>query len=439
MTDLADLIRRSRRRKRLAGFALAVLALAAAGWLFQDLLLGTPVTPLEAQRSDMARTVAANGRVVLPERVSVSSGISGRVARVLVSQGSQVNAGDILLELEAGEAQVLLDQSQAELTRAEARLRQLREPRAGAAQPGGQQGEAQVLQARRQLERAKDLKDKGFVSQGAVNIAQRNLDVAEAALSTNQAQARPVINGSEEAAVRAALARARSTILVAQTRLDEAAVRAPASGLLTAVTVRAGEVVTPGRELMAIEPEGEAEIELAINEALLPQMQVGQKAVATLEAGSLRLQAEVAWIDGHVDPGRRASEVRLAISQPPATLRHDVKVAVRIETGRRSGVLTVPSAAVREASSQQPWVLAIVEGRAERRDVKLGDSDGERHEILQGLAGGELLVPADAPVKDGERVRVQARAEGAASPSTAPPAPTAPAPPPASPPDTTSK
>jgi HlyD family secretion protein len=437
MTDLAELIRRSRRRKRLAAIALALLVLAAAGWFFQDLLLGTPVTPLEARRSDMARTVVANGRIVLPERVSVSSGISGRVARVLVRQGERVNAGDIVLELEAGEAQALLDQSQVELARAEARLRQLREPRAGASAPALKQGEAEVQQARRQLDRAKDLKDKGFVSQGAVNIAQRNLDVAEAALRTQQAQARPSTDGSEEAAARAALARARSTMLVAQTRLDEAAVRAPASGLLLAVSVRAGEVVTPGRELMAIDPEGEAEIELAINEELLPQIEVGQKAVASVTPDGERLQAEVAWIDGHVDAVRRASEVRLTISQPPDSLKHDVKVAVRIETGRRSGVLTVPSAAVREAGSPQPWVLAIADGRAERRDVKLGDSDGERHEILQGLAAGDQLVPAGSPVQEGQRVRVQARAEVA--PSTTSPAPTTPVTPPASPPDTTSK
>jgi HlyD family secretion protein len=398
------------RRRVKFGVLAAVIALSA-GYGARNILLGKPVPAYEAVRSDLVQSVVASGRIVTPQRVSVGAVTTGRVTRIPVREGQSVKRGEILIELEDADEKAAVEQARAAVAQAEAKIRQLRELGLPAAQQSLVQAEAQAIQARRQYERSRELKEKGFVSQAALDDAKRNLDVAESQLNAARLQVKsqgPA--GSESALAQTALAQARASLGLAQAKLDEAVIRAPVDGVLIGRAVEPGNVVQPGRELMALAPSGETQIIVQIDEKNLSQLTIGQHALGSADAFPRdRFTADLVYINPGIDPQRGSVEVKLRVPKPPEYLRQDMTVSVDIEVARRAGALVVPAEAVHDVGGARPWVLAIDGRRAARRDVKIGLRGDGRIEITEGVAPGERVVPAsNLAIKPGMRVRAVA-------------------------------
>ena len=394
---------------------LAALVLAVAGVALRNVILGTPVEAYQAVRSDLVQSVVASGRIMTPQRVAVGAVITGRVERIPVQEGQSVRRGDILVALDDRDERAAVAQARAAVAQAEAKVRQLRELGLPAAEQGLAQAQANLTQARRQYERAADLKARGFVSQSALDDAQRNLDVAESQLRAAKLQVESnSAAGSEFAVAQTALAQARASLGVAQAKQDDTVIRAPVDGTLIARAVEPGNVVQPGKELMALAPAGETQVVVQIDEKNLAQMRVGQKALGSADAFPReRFAAELVYINPGIDALRGAVEVKLRVPDPPEYFRQDMTVSVDIEVARSAGTVVVPAAVVREANSAQPWVLAVDGGRATRRAVKLGLKGDGRMEVLEGVAPGDRLISAaQLTVTSGQRVRAVAPAAG---------------------------
>lgn len=400
-------------RRWLKPALLIVLALAAAGFFLRNVILGKPVETYEAVRSDLVQSVVASGRVTTPQRVSVGAVITGRVTRIPVKEGQSVKRGDVLIELDDEDERAAVAQARGAVAQAEAKLRQLRELGLPAAEQALLQAQANHTQARLQHERAVELKTKGFVSQAALDDAQRNLDVAESQLRAARLQVesnRPA--GSDFALAQTALAQARASLGLAQAKLDQTVVRAPVDGTLIARSVEPGNVVQSGKELMALAPVGETQVVVQIDEKNLAQLKLGQRAIASADAYPRdRLAAELIYINPGIDALRGSVEVKLRIADPPDYLRQDMTVSVDIEVARRAGVVVVPADAVHDSNGAEPWVLAVAGRRAERRPVRLGLKGDGRVEILDGLRPGDRVIPVGVPmIKSGQRVRAVAAA-----------------------------
>jgi HlyD family secretion protein len=403
----------SRRPDRKTGpwlrrLALIAVVVAIGGYFLRDALFGTPTELAEVTRGDIVQTVVASGRVMTPQRVSVGAVITERVARIPVEEGQSVKRGDILFVLDDRDERAAIAQAQAAVAQADARLRQIREVGLPVAEQALAQAKANLVQAQQQYDRAQDLKAKGFVSQSALDDAQRNLDVAKSQLEAARLQVasnRPT--GSDFLVAQTAQAQARATLDAAKARLDQTVVVAPVDGALIGRNVEPGDVVQPGKELMVLAPTGETQIVVAIDEKNLSQLKLGQKAIASADAyPHERFDAELFYINPGIDALRGAVEVKLRVPAPPAYLRQDMTASVDIEVARRRDVLTVPSGAVFDAAGTQPWVLAV-EGRdAVRRPVKLGVKGEGRVEVREGLTAGErVIAAAGAGILPGQRVR----------------------------------
>jgi len=392
---------------------LIALVLAVAGFLLRDLILGKAVETHQATRSDLVQTVVASGRIMTPQRASVGAVVTGRVVRIPVEEGQSVKRGDVLIVLDDEDERASVAQARGAVAQADARLRQLREVGLPAAEQALIQAQANLTQARQQHERAKELKAKGFVSQAALDDAQRNLDVAESQLSAGKLQVatnRP--SGSDFALAQTALAQARANLGVAQAKLDQTVILAPVDGTLIARNVEPGNVVQAGKELMVLAPEGETQVVVQIDEKNLAQLRIGQHALASADAFPReRFAAVLVYINPGIDALRGSVEVKLRAPEPPGYLRQDMTVSVDIEVARSAGTVVVPADTVRDANGAQPWVLAVDGGRATRRAVKLGLKGDGRVEVLDGVAPGDRLISASqATVRSGQRVRAVAAA-----------------------------
>ena len=387
---------------------LALLVLALTLYLLRNILLGTPINVYAATSGELVQSVVASGRVVSPQRVTVALQGSGRVQRVAVAEGQKVEAGQLLIELDNSDSRASLAQANAATAQAQAKLRQLTELGQPQAVQALALAQATALQARKALDRNRDLVARGFVSQAAADDAQRAVDVAASQVASAQAQVKSnAAGGSETLLAQAALSQAQAGQQLARTKLNQGQVLAPSGGVLISRSVEVGDIVQPGKALMVLAASGQMQILIQIDEKNLSKIALGQKAYGSADAfASQRFDAVVGFINPGVDATRGSVEVKLNIANPPAYLRQDMTVSVDIETARRTGTVVIATSAVQDAATDKPWVLVVRSKHAVKQFVKLGLRGDTRVEVLDGIAAGESVLPASkVGVKAGQRVR----------------------------------
>ena len=403
-------------KTRLAAVVGALLLLALVLYLLRNVLLGTPTPVYAATSGELVQSVVASGRVISPQRVTVALQGSGRVLRVAVAEGQSVEAGQLLIELDNSDSRASLAQASAAVAQAQAKLRQLGELNQPLAVQALAQAQATALQARKVLERNRNLVAQGFVSQAAVDDAQRAVDIASSQVSSAQAQVKTnTPDGSDAAVARAALGQAVAGEQLARAKLAQGLVLAPSSGVLISRTVEVGDIVQPGKALMVLAatgPDHMVQILIQIDEKNLAKVALGQKAIGSADAfASQRFNAVVGYINPGVDAARGSVEVKLNVASPPAYLRQDMTVSVDIETARRAAAVVVASSAVEDAATDKPWVLVVRDNRVVKQFVTLGLRGDTRVEVINGIKAGEGVVPmSKTGVKAGQRVRAEVRA-----------------------------
>jgi len=389
------------------GVAVAI-GVVCAGYAARNLIFGTSVPVYVAVVEDLTQSVVASGQVITPRRVAIAAESTGRVVRIPVEEGQRVTRGQVLIEQDQTDELAALAQAKAAVSQAEAKLAQLDALTLPAAEQALKQAEANVKQAQQQYQRTKDLVAKNFVSQAQLDDVQRNLDVATSQLRAAQLQVetnRP--NGSDYRLAKTALGQANATLQVAQARFDQTVLRAPADGILIGRNVEPGDVAEAGKQLMLLAPDGETQLVVQIDEKNLAQLELGEKALASADAyPERRFPAEVVYVNPGIDPLRGSVEVKLKVPDPPDYLRQDMTVSVDIAVGKRAHTVVVPTDAIHDAGSAQPWVLVVRDGRATRQPVKVGLRGDGRSEVLDGVVAGDALIPATSVmVQAGQRVR----------------------------------
>lgn len=397
------------RRYALAGLA-AVGLLAILIYLGPRLLLGPRVAVTPVTRSDFVQSVVASGHVEAPHRVSIGAQVVGVVKAVPVAEGQNVEAGQVLVELESSESAAAVAAAEASVQQAKARLRQLREVQAPVAEQTLRQAQVNADNARTQLRRNVELFKQGFIGQAALDELRKALELGEAQVRAAKSQlASAMPNGSDHAVVVTALAEADAAAAAARSRLRYATVAAPVAGTLIDRSVEPGDVVQPGKALMVLSPAGETQLVVEIDEKNLQLLSRGQEAQASADAyPDQRFAAELVYINPGVNVQRGSVEVKLSVPRPPAYLRQDMTVSVAIRTATRQQALLVASDAVRDAEGGRPWVLKVQGHHARRQPVRLGLHAGGVSEVLEGLRAGDVVVPSSTPgIADGSRMRAE--------------------------------
>lgn len=391
----------------LAAAAGVVLALCAAAWL----VLRVPLADVVVVRATpLVRTLQFSARVATLSRVDVGATITGRVAKVRVTEGAQVRQGDVLLELEGDELRAALAQAVAAERQAQARLAGLRGSGRQAARAALAQADATVRAAEAELLRAQQLVAQGFVSASRLDDARRAVDVAQAQRDSARAQTQANDDsGTDVIQAEAQLGAARAATQSARARLAQAQVLAPADARVLSRQVEPGQIVQPGKALMSLALAGPTQLEAQVDERFLDQLQTGQKAAVVADAfAGQRFTASVLTIAPAVDAQRGAIEVKFALdAQPPAYLREDMTLSVEVETAQRERTLVLPLAALRAATpGASASVLVLRDGRAQTVGITPGLRTLDAVEVLQGLAEGDAVVVGGS-FQDGQRLRAR--------------------------------
>lgn len=401
----------SQRLLKTALLLTALVALLGAGAYV--LWRGPEVTVSSVPVRDLVQTVVATGRVQNPHRIDIGSQIVGVVRRVPVREGQSVSAGELLIELDDAEYQAQLAQSELAVVQAEHQLRRLESVQAPLAEQTWRQSVINLEQALRVHARNEELFEREFIGQAALDESWRTASLMQSQLVSATHQLRGIRQGgSDRALAEVALQQAKASVMTARSRWSFTRIFTPVDGVLIARNVERGDVVQPGKSLMTVSPTGETQVVVQIDEKHLHWLSPGQAALVSADAfPRQRFAAELVYINPGIDPLRGSVEVKLRVPSPPGYLRQDMTVSVDIEVARRAQVLQVPDSALYDPDGDSPWVLRLRNGRAMKTAVKLGLRTGGYAEILDGLQADDLVITSRDPLRPGQRVRWQTRAQ----------------------------
>ena len=314
-------------------------------------------------RSTVTRAITGTGTIAARREMPVGvAGEGGMVTRVLVEPGTWVRQGQVLASVDRS-VQV---QTAASL---EAQTRVVR-------------ADAQLAKA--ELDRARTLVDRGFISKADVQRREATLEQATARVRVAEAQS--------------AETRARNG------RLD---IRAPAAGLVLTRGVEPGQIISSGSgQLFRIAMGGQMEMRAQLAESDLVQVPVGAQAKVTPVGSPHAFTGSVWQVSPIIDPQSRQGIARIALAYDRA-LRPGGFASATIASGARAAPLLPESAVLSDGKGNYVYIVDG-ENKAQRRDVTVGEVSDQGVAIAAGLAGTEKVVlSAGAFLNPGQVVKPQ--------------------------------
>jgi len=307
----------------------------------------TPVVVSAVARAPFEDTLAAVGTAGADESILVTATVADRVVEILFEEGDFVDAGAVLLRLDAVEERAALAEARANLD-----------------------------DQRQQLARLDALVETNATAQSL-----RDEQAARVAAS--------------EARVDGALA-----------RLADREIRAPFAGVLGRRAVSLGAQVSPGSVITTLDDVDPIKLEFSIPESFLTALRVGAEVTARSAAyGDAPFVGEVTFLSPRVDPVTRAVAVRAAIANEDRRLRPGMLLTVDLVRDARESLMVLESALVPRGSTQQ--VYRVRDGVADTVPVTLGVRRPGIVELTGGVAEGDLLViEGAARLRPGAPVRV---------------------------------
>ncbi len=388
------------------GLWLALVLIVAAAIYAITRPKAVVVDVLAAKREDVQLSVVASGRVLAPARVEIGTTITGRIHKVAAREGVRVAADELLVALEQSELQAAVTQARAARDRARARVQSVTTLALPTAREARTQAASNVALAEKELKRSQELFAKGFISQSRVDEAERQLQVVRSqwAAAGTQVTAQEV-QGAEAQQARMQLQEADAALALAQARLAQTEIRAPAAGVVLERLIEPGDIAQPARRMMTLALDGPARLIVQVDEKNLPLLAAGRTAMAAAEAfPNERFEAVIAYIAPGVDAARGTVEVRLDIPKPPPFLKADMTVSMDLAGPVLKQALIVPADAVRQLQADAPYVMVLREDAAVRVPVRTGAQTQGRVQILEGLAPNDRVI-VTRDIEPGARVR----------------------------------
>lgn len=181
---------------------------------------------------------------------------------------------------------------------------------------------------------------------------------------------------------------------IARKNLEDTTLKAPFSGLITAVSAKPGDFIGSGNEVAYIIDDSSYGIEVAINEIDSLEVEVGQEVIIILDAFPGReFSGRVEEIHNYTQNvnGVVTLPVTVLLDKADKQFKPGFSSLVEIIIGRAEGELLVPISAILDRKGQQ-MVVKVVDNKPVQTPVKAGFSDGVYTAIEEGLAEGEKIV-----------------------------------------------
>ena len=317
----------------------------------------SPTVPAELR--DIEYSIQISGDVQPATQLDVKPEVGGRLKKLHVLPGEEVKAGMVLCEIDDRD---ILTERETALTDIEG-------------------AKLSVDKTQKNFDRSKDLFEQKLISRETYD----NLS-SELALAQN------------------ALAKAQRRLQLVEDKLSKTKVIAPGDGTVLTVPVVEGQVVisaasvNSGTTLMTIANLSKLIVQAHVNQVDVAKLMLKQE--VTLSAESIKdeaLDATISFIApvATVKNAVKGFSVEAVIDKPTQRLRPGMTVQMTVPIANAEGVVAVPVGAVFKGEGNSRVVYVQDGGKTERRRVKIGVSNTEHAQILQGVKEGEQILLAE--------------------------------------------
>jgi len=363
------------------------------------------------KRGEMVRRVRGPGTLVSEQIRWIAALTAGRVERILVEPGAEVDSPTVLLLLSNPDVEIQALEAQRQLSAEEARLVDLRtalENQRLAQEALVATVRAQYLGAQRTIRNNEELAEKGLISEIDLQSSRDRAVELETRLEIEQRRLEVMTDAVESqlGAQRVQVERLRSIAVFKENLVHSMSVVAGVSGVLAELPLEEGQWVRPGDDLARIVQPGRLKAELRIPETQARDVAVGQ--VALIDTRNDTIPGRVVRIDPAVQGGTVTVDVRLE-GPLPREARPDLSVDGTIEIERLSDVLYVGRPVYGQANSLVGLFKVVENGNAAVRvTVRLGRSSVNTIEIVEGLVEGDEVILSDMSAwENHDRVRLR--------------------------------
>lgn len=363
---------------------------------------GTPV-PVKVQaarEASLERTVTVTGTLASEDQVALGFKVAGRIETVAVDLGSRVVPGQTIARLAPVDFQLRVQQAEAALQQARARLGL--DPK-GASEQVDPEKTAVVRQARAVLDEARlnHSRVKTFVDRGISSRAE--LDSADAALQVADGRYEDAL---EEVRNRQALLTQRKTELeLARQELVDAVLLAPFAGIIRERAVSPGQYVNAGASIATLVRMHPLRLQADVPEREASNVKVGQFVKVRVEGDATVYEGRIVRVSPAIDEQSRSLRVEAQVGNEAATIRPGSFATADIIVASATPAVVVPTSAIVTFAGVEK-VLTVAGEKVVERRVELGRREGESVEILKGLTAGDRVIVEPGNLVDGETVRV---------------------------------
>jgi HlyD family secretion protein len=411
---------KSKIKKKIRNAVMIVVGIAALGGITYALTKLKPAAPtLErstavietVKRGEMVRDVRGNGTLVPEITRMVPAPADGRVERILLKAGVEVDPSTVIVELSNPQLEQQATDTEFQVKAAEADQENLKvrlESETMTQKAAIATINSQYSSAKLQLDADEVLAKQGLVadlvlkiSRVAVQDLANRLKVEQERLAVNSKSTKAQMNASASR-----LLQLRALATLRRQEVDALKVRAGTAGVLQQVTVSEGQQVTPGLNIARVADPASLKAVLRVSETQITDVRIGQPVIVDTRNGLIQGQVS------RIDPAAREGTVEIdasLIGPLPPGVRPDLSVDGTIELERLHDVLKVGRPAFGQARQTIGMFVLTPDGsEAVRTTVKLGRNSVSTIEIVEGLKEGDQVIISDTSALDSyNRIRVR--------------------------------
>lgn len=384
-----------------------------------------PVKTEKVQTGTLNTATSITGTLMAEQQTAVFATGGGTVAAVEVSNGDQVEKGDVLVRLDATDAELNVNQARAGLEAAKANLQSAQNARQSAIE----QAEQQLEQARSAYEFAKEQSSKQpqkpemppemteEMQQMVDTLLQQNQS-DEASIQFELQQAEQNVKAAEQAleaakrtdqieAAEASVKQAEISLQMAQRQADELVIHAPIAGQISNLRINEGEIASPQAPLMSIVQIDPLVVMADVSAEQLADITEGQEVDVEIKATEEKLKGEISYISAVPGEESRKYPLEISFDETPEHLRPGMVAQVVLNESDASEQIIIPVDAVVQYEGKQ-YVFIVEGNRAKQQEVSTGLELNEQIVVEEGLSGDEEIVTSGQfQLSDGDLIEVQ--------------------------------
>ncbi|HXG66738.1 MAG TPA: efflux RND transporter periplasmic adaptor subunit [Blastocatellia bacterium] len=358
-----------------------------------------PVKTTRVTEVPMEQVITVSGTLAAYEQATISAKVAGRMREISVDLGSPVRKGQIIAQLEPKDYQLRLEQAEAALAQARARLGL---PLEGTDDRVNPENTATVRQAKAVLDEArlKHERSLSLFQQGIISKSQLDTDEAEYKVAEGRYQ-----DAIEEIRNRQALLlQRRSEVDLARQQLSDLSIKAAFDGVVEVRHAEIGEYLASGAPVVTIVRNNPLRLRAEVPERESRGVRAGQPVRVTVEGDANIYTGRIARLSPSISAQNRVLLVEAEVINN-GQLRPGAFVRADIVTDAGGMTVAVPINAIVSFAGIDK-VIMIEDGKAAEKPVTLGRRAAEWVEVLSGVKVGDTIVVDPGNLQSGQPVTV---------------------------------